>query len=58
MGEREGEVAGYVLVEVVDDAVHVEQVSVHADHAGHGLGRALLDHVARWGASAAWRRRR
>ncbi len=39
----------YALAEVVDDAAHVEQVSVHADHAGLGIGRALLDHVARWG---------
>ncbi len=49
VAEREGEVVAYVVVEVVDDAVHVEQVSVHADHAGLGIGRALLDHVARWG---------
>ncbi len=40
---------GYVLVAVVDGNAHVEQVSVHPDHARQGLGRALLEMVARWG---------
>ena len=35
----------YVLTDPVDAAVHVEQVSVHPDHAGRGVGRALLGHV-------------
>ena len=38
----------YLLVEVVDGNGHVEQVSVHPDHARQGLGRALLDAVDRW----------
>ncbi|HJR26733.1 MAG TPA: GNAT family N-acetyltransferase [Acidimicrobiales bacterium] len=42
------EVAGYVLIDLVDGAPHVEQVSVHPDHARRGLGRQLLDHVAAW----------
>ena len=41
-------VVGYVLVDLVDGAAHVEQLSVHPDHQGQGVGRALLDHVARW----------
>lgn len=49
VAERDGEVVAYLLAEVVDDAVHVEQVSVHPDHAGHGLGRHLVDHAAAWG---------
>jgi GNAT superfamily N-acetyltransferase len=38
----------YLVVEVVDGNGHVEQVSVHPDHARQGLGRALLDAVDRW----------
>lgn len=38
----------YLLLEVVDGAAHVEQVSVHPEHAGHGLGRALLDTAEDW----------
>ena len=45
-----GKVIGYVLVDVVDGCAHVEQVSVLPDHQGTGVGRALLDQVARWAA--------
>jgi len=33
---------GYILVDVVDGAAHVEQVSVLADHQGRGVGRTLM----------------
>ena len=39
---------GYLLVDLVDDAAHIEQVSVHPDHARKGLGRELIEHVASW----------
>jgi ribosomal protein S18 acetylase RimI-like enzyme len=39
---------GYVLLDAVDGAAHVEQVSVHPDHARMGLGRALIEHAAAW----------
>lgn len=39
---------GYILVDVVDGASHVEQVSVHPSHARQGLGRALLETAALW----------
>lgn len=39
---------GYLLVDVVDDAAHVEQVSVHPRHARRGLGRALLETASAW----------
>lgn len=42
---------GWVAVEVVDGAAHVEQISVHPDHARRGIGAALLDHVERWAAT-------
>ena len=41
----------YCIVRVVDDAGHIEEVSVHPDHARRGLGRALIDHAERWAAA-------
>ncbi|MDP3893090.1 GNAT family N-acetyltransferase [Nocardioides sp.] len=43
----------YLLIDLVDGAAHVEQVSVHPDHAGRGLGRALLDTAETWAAQRA-----
>lgn len=40
----------YLLVEVVDAAAHIEQVSVDPGHARHGLGRALIDTADAWAA--------
>jgi GNAT superfamily N-acetyltransferase len=39
---------GYLILDVVDGAAHIEQVSVHPDHARNGLGRALIEHAASW----------
>jgi GNAT superfamily N-acetyltransferase len=39
---------GYLLLDVVDGAAHVEQVTVHPDHARRGIGRALVERVAAW----------
>ncbi len=41
---------GYVLVDDVDGAAHIEQVSVLPEHQGRGLGRALIDRAERWAA--------
>jgi GNAT superfamily N-acetyltransferase len=41
---------GFVFVKLVDGAVHIEQISVHPEHQGQGLGRQLIDHVERWAA--------
>jgi len=38
-------VAAYVMWSRVDDATHVDQVSVHPDHARRGIGRLLLERV-------------
>lgn len=38
----------YLLVDIVDDFAHVEQVSVHPSRARQGLGRQLLDTAADW----------
>ena len=43
-----GEAAGYLLLDVVDGAAHVEQVTVHPSAARRGIGRALVEHAARW----------
>jgi GNAT superfamily N-acetyltransferase len=46
--EDAGVVAGYLMDDVVDGEPHLEQVSVHPDHARRGLGAQLLeDLVAR-----------
>lgn len=39
---------GYLLADVVDGQAHIEQVSVHPDHARAGIGRMLIDHAAGW----------
>lgn len=38
----------YLLVAEVDGHAHIEQVSVHPDHARRGLGRELLGEAERW----------
>jgi GNAT superfamily N-acetyltransferase len=47
-----GTPVGYVIVDVVDGCAHVEQVSVHPDHQGAGVGRALMDRVGAWAVQA------
>lgn len=42
---------GFMLVTLVDGAAHIEQVSVHPDHQGQGLGRSLIEHVVSWAAA-------
>ncbi len=37
----------YLIADVVDGALHIEQVSVHPDRAGRRIGRDLIEHVAR-----------
>lgn len=45
----DGIVAGYLLADLVDDGVHIEQVSVDPAYAHRGIGAALIEHAARWG---------
>jgi GNAT superfamily N-acetyltransferase len=37
---------GYLIADVVDGSLHIEQISVHPRHARRGVGRRLLDHAA------------
>ena len=39
---------GYLLLDLVDGAAHIEQVSVHPDHARKGIGRALIERASVW----------
>ncbi|RKT56271.1 GNAT family N-acetyltransferase [Saccharothrix australiensis] len=45
------EPVAWIAAEPVDGYAHVEQVSVHPDHARRGIGAALLDHVQDWAAA-------
>jgi len=47
--------AGYLLVSVLDGAAHIDQVSVHPDHARRGIGRELLERAASWALSHGYR---
>ena len=48
--DDDGPPVAYVVVDLLDDDAHVEQVSVHPDAGGQGLGARLLDHVSHWAA--------
>jgi GNAT superfamily N-acetyltransferase len=45
--DRDAPIA-YLVVDLVDGNVHVEQVSVRPSFAHRGIGRALVDHVEQW----------
>jgi GNAT superfamily N-acetyltransferase len=40
----------FVVVELIDGAAHIEQISVRPAHARRGIGRRLIDHVDAWAA--------
>jgi len=42
---------GYLLLDLVDGAAHIEQVSVHPAHARQGIGRALIEQAQWWARS-------
>ena len=48
VAEERGQVVGYLLVDVLAGAAHVEQVSVDPAHARRGIGRALIGTAERW----------
>jgi len=46
-----GPPAAYLIADLVDGNVHIEQVSVHPGSARRGVGRSLLEHAARQAAA-------
>jgi GNAT superfamily N-acetyltransferase len=44
---------GYIVADLVDGNAHIEQISVHPDQQGTGIGRALIEQVRRWAADIA-----
>ncbi|MEO6087767.1 MAG: GNAT family N-acetyltransferase [Umezawaea sp.] len=42
------EPVAWIAVEEIDGYAHIEQVSVHPDHARQGIGRQLIDHIDAW----------
>jgi GNAT superfamily N-acetyltransferase len=42
------EPVAYLIADLVDGNVHIEQVSVDPAHAGRRIGAALVEHVAAW----------
>jgi GNAT superfamily N-acetyltransferase len=48
--DADDSLVGCAFADVVDGTAHVEQVSVHPDSAGRGLGALLVDRIAEWGA--------
>ena len=45
------EAVAYILVDVVEQFAHIEQVTVHPLFARQGLGRKLIDEAAHWAAT-------
>ncbi len=45
---------GFARIDRLLDGAHLEQLSVHPDHGGHGAGRALLQAACLWIADAGY----
>ena len=46
--DRDDRPVAYILVRTIDAGAHIEQVSVHADHARRGIGALLIETVGEW----------
>ena len=46
---------GLCRIDALAGGAHLEQLSVHPDHAGHGVGRALLRAACDWAQEAGYR---
>jgi GNAT superfamily N-acetyltransferase len=56
VAEEQGQVVGCLRLEMVDDAAHIEQVSVLPSHGRRGIGTRLIEAVDRCGATRGMRR--
>ncbi len=48
VAENGGQIAGYLLVDILADSAHIQQVSVDPAHAGKRIGQQLIDAAAEW----------
>jgi GNAT superfamily N-acetyltransferase len=48
----DGTPVGFAVLDTIDGAPHLEQVSVNRAWGGHGIGRMLVEHALRWSARA------
>ena len=48
----EGEIAGYITVELIDGNAHIAQVSVAPKFAGRRIGQAMIEFVEAWARTA------
>lgn len=46
----QGDVVGYILLGTADGAAHIDQVTVHPDYQGRGVGKSLVDRAKAWAA--------
>jgi GNAT superfamily N-acetyltransferase len=50
--DADGQQIAFLSAETLGDALHIWEISVHADAQGRGVGRALIEHAARYALSA------
>jgi GNAT superfamily N-acetyltransferase len=55
VAEESGEIVGYLRLEMVDDAAHIEQVSVLPAFGRRGIGRQLIEAADAWAAARSMR---
>lgn len=48
VADHDGLLCGFVRIDVIDQGLHIEQVSVHPAHAGRRIGAALLTAAEDW----------
>jgi GNAT superfamily N-acetyltransferase len=46
---------GLCRIDDIDAGVHLEQLSVHPDHGGHGIGRALVQAACEWAGASGYK---
>lgn len=54
--DSSGRPVGYLLADLVDGGVHIEQVTVDPSYAGQRIGRRLIENLAEWAVASGARR--